>query len=109
LRSGALAHLVDRLGLEAVGLAMDERRGRRVGCLDEAEQRASLLVDPIALVVDAVLALHAEVGRMRVGALTPGTSWMSMNVALLDSLSATEARRLEALLRTVLRVLEPLD
>src|SRR5216683_546406 len=41
--------------------------GRGVRRLDEAERLAGLLVHPVALVVHAVLALHGEVGLMRLG------------------------------------------
>ena len=49
-------------GLEAVRLAMDAGRGLAVGRVDEAEDLAVGLVDPVVPVVDAVRALGADVG-----------------------------------------------
>jgi hypothetical protein len=66
-RGLALLDLVDLVGDEAVRLAMDAVRGLGVGRLDEAEDPAGLLVDPVALVVDAVLALRLDVLHVRVG------------------------------------------
>src|SRR5262249_43959594 len=44
---------------------MDLRRGFLVGRIDEAEDLARLLVDPIVLVVDPVLALDLHIGLVR--------------------------------------------
>src|SRR4051812_32749549 len=61
------ADLVDLVGDHAVRLTV--HRVGRVGvrCLDETEDRAGLLVDPEALVVDAVIALDREVSLVRLG------------------------------------------
>jgi hypothetical protein len=40
---------------------VDTGGGLSIGCLDEAEDLAGLLVDPVVLVVHAVLALDADV------------------------------------------------
>src|SRR5262245_117615 len=45
-------------------LLVDPVRRFAVGRIDEAEDLAFLLVDPVVLVVDAVLVLHLDVGRM---------------------------------------------
>ena len=63
----ALADLVDLVGDEPVRLAVNRVRGLRVRSLDEAEDLPSLLVDPVALVVDAVLRLLLQVLHVRVG------------------------------------------
>src|SRR5258706_15648461 len=65
--SGPLTDLVPLVGHEAVGLAMDTVRGVLVRCVDEAVDMATHFVDPVVLVVDAVLALDAEVGLVRLG------------------------------------------
>ena len=48
-----------------MGLAVDARRGLPVGRLDQAEDLAGRLVDPIVLVVDALLGLDAEIRLVR--------------------------------------------
>src|SRR6185295_6215040 len=58
----ALLDLVERVRLEPVRLAVDARRGLAVGRIDETEDLAVLLVDPVLLVVDAVVALDLDVG-----------------------------------------------
>src|SRR5687767_1906989 len=57
----ALLHLVDLFRHEAVRFAVDPMSRLRVRRLDEAEDLARLLVDPIAAVVDPVLTLDLEV------------------------------------------------
>src|SRR5689334_16140812 len=59
--SGALLDRVERVRLEAVRLAMDPRCRLGIRRVDEAEHLAVLLVDPVVLVVDAVLPLDLEV------------------------------------------------
>src|SRR5215217_3596467 len=63
--SGSLVELVDLVGYEAVRFTMHRAGGFRVRRLDEAEDLARLLVDPVALVVDAVLVLRLDVLLMR--------------------------------------------
>src|SRR3954454_1708260 len=65
--SAALLDLVEDVGLEAVGLAMDAGCGLAVGGVHEAEDLALGLVDPVLAVVDAVLALDPEVRLVRTG------------------------------------------
>jgi hypothetical protein len=60
--SGALLDLVERVGLEPVRFSMHPSGGLPVGRVDEAEDLAVLLVNPVVLVIDSVLALHADVG-----------------------------------------------
>ncbi len=62
-----LGDLVDLVGDEAVRLAVHGVGGLRVGGLDEAEDLPRLLVDPVALVLDAVLLLRLQVGLVRLG------------------------------------------
>src|SRR3954469_603806 len=57
-----LGDLEEVLGDEAVGLAVDRDRGLTVGRLDEAEDLAGGLVDPVVLVVDAELRTDPDVG-----------------------------------------------
>src|SRR5262245_27902672 len=64
-RLRALRHLEQRVRQQAMGLAMDGDRGIPVGGLDEAEDLAGSLVDPVVLVVDAVLVLNLDVGFVR--------------------------------------------
>src|SRR5215211_6280007 len=66
-RSAVLGDLEDLVGYQAVGLTVNRVRGLRIGSLDEAEDLAGLLVDPVALVVHAVLALDGDVGLVRLG------------------------------------------
>jgi hypothetical protein len=69
--------------LEAVGLAVDARRGLGVRRVDQAEDLAIRLVDPVLLVIDAVLALDprsASWASATASAVTPGMSCMSMYV-----------------------------
>src|SRR5215217_7085611 len=63
--SGSLVELVDLVGYEAVRFTMHRAGGFRVRRLDEAEDLARLLVDPVALVVDAVFVLRLDVLLMR--------------------------------------------
>src|SRR5438552_15443527 len=54
---------------------MDARGGLPVGRVDEAEDLAVVLIDPVALVVHAVLALDPDVGfvcRGDIGGFHPG-------------------------------------
>jgi hypothetical protein len=55
------------VGLEAVGFSMDSRGALAVRRVDQAEDLALLLGDPVLLVVDAVLTLDAHVGLVRFG------------------------------------------
>jgi hypothetical protein len=48
-------------------LAVDPDRGFRVGCVDEAEDLAGALVDPVAQVVDAMAILGLEIGEVGLG------------------------------------------
>src|SRR5436190_22946533 len=57
-------HLVEGVGLEPMCLAMDTGRRLLVRGADEAEDLALGLVDPVLLVVDAVLALDGEISLM---------------------------------------------
>src|SRR5450756_281505 len=57
-RSGALLNLEERVRLETMSLAVDPRRTLLVRRIDEAEDFAGRLVDPVVLVVDPVLALN---------------------------------------------------
>ena len=50
--------------LEAVGLAVDPCGGVAIGSVDEAEDLAGLLVDPVVLVIDAIRVLDLDVGLM---------------------------------------------
>ena len=59
--SGALLNLVEGVRLETMGLAVDPRRTLLVRRIDEAKDLALRLVDPVVLVVHAVLGLHAQV------------------------------------------------
>jgi hypothetical protein len=45
-------HLVDVVGDQAVGFAVDGRRGVRGWCFEEAEHLAPLCVDPVAEMAD---------------------------------------------------------
>src|SRR4051794_33955189 len=56
---------MEGLCLEAVGLAVDKRCRLAIGSVDEAEDLAGLLVDPVVLVVDAVGVLDPDVGGVR--------------------------------------------
>jgi hypothetical protein len=71
---------MERVGLEAVGLAMDARRGLAIRRVDEAEDFAGLFVDEIVLVVDVVRApctrRSASCAPATSPALAPGRSWM---------------------------------
>ena len=58
---------MQRVRLEAVGLAVDAGGGLSVGRIDQAEDLAFGLVDPVVLVVHAVLALGGDVGRVGLG------------------------------------------
>src|SRR4051794_2420976 len=53
---------MDLVGHQAVRLAVHGIRSLGVGRADEAVDGAGLLIDPVLLVVDAVLALHLQVG-----------------------------------------------
>jgi hypothetical protein len=58
-----------------MGLSMDASRRLAIRGVHEAEDLAGLLIDPVMLVVDALLALDAEVslvGAGYVGRLHPG-------------------------------------
>src|SRR3954451_10649468 len=57
--------LVDLVSDEAVGLAVHGVGGVRVRRIDQAEDLAVGLVDPVALVVDTVVALDRQVGLVR--------------------------------------------
>src|SRR5262245_3527132 len=61
-RSATCDDLEDRVGEEAVGLAVDGDGGVGVGGLDEAEDLPVGLVVPVLPVVDAVRALDPQVG-----------------------------------------------
>src|SRR5688500_4271903 len=63
--SVALDDRVDVVGQEAVRLAMHRNGGLGVRCLDEAEHLAARVVDPVGLVVDAVLLLDLDVLGVR--------------------------------------------
>jgi hypothetical protein len=65
--SGSLLDLVERLGDEAVRLAVDLGGGLAVGCVDEAEDLTGLLVDPVVAIVDAVELADTNVGLVRFG------------------------------------------
>src|SRR5439155_13805960 len=70
-----LLDLVERVGLKAVRLPMDARGRLPIGRVDEAEDLAVALIDPVALVVHAVLALDPDVGfvcRGDIGGFHPG-------------------------------------
>src|SRR5207342_825560 len=58
---------VQDLRLEAMGLTVHADRGLAVGGVDEAEDLAGRLVDPVMAVVDAVLPLHADVRGVGTG------------------------------------------
>ena len=64
-RSGALLHLVDLVGEEAVGLAVDRGGRFGVGGVDQAKPSPPVLIEPVSHVLDAVLALNIEVPAMR--------------------------------------------
>jgi hypothetical protein len=62
------------MGLEPMSLAVDASRGLPVGRVDEAEHLAGRLVDPIVRVVDAVLALNADIGFVGTGDIRGGSA-----------------------------------
>jgi hypothetical protein len=57
--SVALGHSVDLVGDQPVGLAVHGGGGLRVRRVDQAEDLALLLLDPLPQAVDVVLRLHA--------------------------------------------------
>src|SRR5829696_7346898 len=65
LALGPLAHLVDLVSDETVPLTVNAVRRLGVRCFHEAEDLPRLLVDPVALVVDAVLFLHLQILHVR--------------------------------------------
>src|SRR5690242_12613202 len=67
--SAAFGDRKDRVGDEAVRLAVHGDRGVGVRRLDQAEDPAVLLVNPVLPVVHAVPALRLEVGPMGSGDL----------------------------------------
>jgi hypothetical protein len=73
----------DRVRDESVRLSVYRDRGVGVGSLDEAEDLAVLLVNPVLLVVDAVPGLGFQVSLMRAGDVRGGQGppivWTSMN------------------------------
>src|SRR5207248_839162 len=64
--SGAFGDLVNLVGYQPVRLTVDASRRFGVGCFDEAEDFPCFLVDPVSLVLNAVLALLREIGLVRV-------------------------------------------
>ena len=62
---GALTHLVQLVGLEAMRLTMHARRGLLVGRLDKTPDLSALLINPVLLVVDAVLPLYPHIRFVR--------------------------------------------
>src|SRR5512133_2978879 len=56
--------LVDLVGLEAVCFSVDAGRGLGVGGLDEAEDLAVSLADPVALVALSMVSLNGDVLRV---------------------------------------------
>src|SRR5215207_10144760 len=61
----ALAHLVDLVSDEAVPLTVNAVGRLGIRRFDEAEDLPRLFVDPVALVVDAVLVLHLQILHVR--------------------------------------------
>src|SRR2546423_12393703 len=59
--SGALGDLIDVVGYQAVRLFVDASRGLSIRRLDQAEDLPSLVVDPVALVLHAILTLLGHV------------------------------------------------
>src|SRR5262249_50787324 len=60
-------HLNHVIGDKAVRFAVDGDRGFSAGGLDQAEDLAGLLVEPVAHILDAMLFLDLQVGLMRLG------------------------------------------
>jgi hypothetical protein len=54
-------HLVNLVGDEPMGLAMYSLGGLFIRSLNQAEDRAAALVEPVLLIVDAVLILGRQV------------------------------------------------
>src|SRR3954452_9594586 len=65
--SDAFGDREDRVGEQSVGLAVYRDRSLGVRCLDQAEDPAVGLVDPVRLVVDAVPPLGLQVGLVGLG------------------------------------------
>src|SRR5689334_22932134 len=65
--SGSLGDWVDLVGDEPVCLAVDGSGGVGVWGIDQAEDLAVLLVDPVPQVVNAVGVLGLQVGGVRLG------------------------------------------
>jgi hypothetical protein len=65
--SDALHHRVDGVRNESMGLAMHAVRGFRIGRVDQAEDPAGRLVDPVAEIANAVPILGLEIREVRLG------------------------------------------
>ena len=93
----ALRDGVDLVGDQPVRLAVDRVGGLGVGRLDEAEDLARGLVDPVAQVAHAVGALRREVGLVRaatsVAETPPSIVCASMNSAMSSVLSLPGSTR----------------
>jgi len=66
---------MDAIGDQPMGFSVDPDRGLGVWCLDQAEDLAALLIHPILEVVDPVLVLGLDVGRMGLGDVLGGRAF----------------------------------
>jgi hypothetical protein len=81
--SDVFLHLLDRVRDEAVRLAVNRVRSVRVGSVDQAEDLAVRLVDPVPQVPNVEFGLRLQVSGVRLGDVVdrdrPSSVWTSMN------------------------------